>query len=412
MTDIKVITWIFYNDDKNVCWISSVWPYIYLSNLHQQHLASMVLKTFPMLLFFRKRFSLGNIINHKLDLKDSVCCLLSKMDQEKCTLTWHTYSDHLRNILKEISSDDSFADVTLVTDDKKQMKAHRNILSACSPVFKDILQINTNDINPVIYLRGIQYPEMESILEFIYLGEAKFYKERMNEFIMVAKNLDIRELGKGILIGNSASAYNTNIEAEESANVTYDMEKSIKVDVDEVDIKEDKSKHEVVKYSCNQCDHQATNRSNLIKHIQAKHEGVRYACNQCKHQFSTQPSLIRHIQSIHEGIKYSCNQCEYQATTQSSLTTHIQSKHEGVKYGCNQCDYQATTQSHLRSHIQSLHEGVKYACNQCDYQSKFPSGLRYHTENLHESVKYACNHCDYQASDRSNLIKHVKRKHL
>ena len=374
--------------------------------------SSMVLKTFPMLLFFRKRFSLGNIINHKLDLKDSVCCLLSKMDQEKCTLTWHTYSDHLRNILKEISSDDSFADVTLVTDDKKQMKAHRNILSACSPVFKDILQINTNDINPVIYLRGIQYPEMESILEFIYLGEAKFYKERMNEFIMVAKNLDIRELGKGILIGNSASAYNTNIEAEESANVTYDMEKSIKVDVDEVDIKEDKSKHEVVKYSCNQCDHQATNRSNLIKHIQAKHEGVRYACNQCKHQFSTQPSLIRHIQSIHEGIKYSCNQCEYQATTQSSLTTHIQSKHEGVKYGCNQCDYQATTQSHLRSHIQSLHEGVKYACNQCDYQSKFPSGLRYHIENLHESVKYACNHCDYQASDRSNLIKHVKRKHL
>ena len=79
------------------------------------------------------------------------------MHEEKYTLKWHNYSDHLGNILKEMSSDDSFADVTLVTDDKKQIKAHRNILSSCSSVFKEILQINTNNNHPVIYLRGIQY---------------------------------------------------------------------------------------------------------------------------------------------------------------------------------------------------------------------------------------------------------------
>ena len=44
------------------------------------------------------------------------------MHEEKYTLTWHTYSDKLRDILKEMSSIDSFADVTLVTDDKKQIK--------------------------------------------------------------------------------------------------------------------------------------------------------------------------------------------------------------------------------------------------------------------------------------------------
>ena len=90
------------------------------------------------------------------------------MDQGKYTLHWHTYSDHLRDILKEMSSDDSFADVTLVTDDKKQIKAHRNILSACSSVFKEIWQINSDNNHQVIYLRGIQYLEMESILQFIY----------------------------------------------------------------------------------------------------------------------------------------------------------------------------------------------------------------------------------------------------
>ena len=45
--------------------------------------------------------------------------------------------------------------------------------------------------HPVIYLRGIQYSKIESILQFIYLGEAKFYEERMNEFLSVSKSLEI-----------------------------------------------------------------------------------------------------------------------------------------------------------------------------------------------------------------------------
>ena len=56
----------------------------------------------------------------------------SNMDQEKYTLTWHTYPDHLRGMMKEMMMSEDFADVTLVTDDKKTVKAHRNILSACS----------------------------------------------------------------------------------------------------------------------------------------------------------------------------------------------------------------------------------------------------------------------------------------
>ena len=46
-------------------------------------------------------------------------------------------------MLDDMSSDDSFAYVTLVTDDTKQLKAHRNILFSSSSFFKEILQINT-----------------------------------------------------------------------------------------------------------------------------------------------------------------------------------------------------------------------------------------------------------------------------
>ena len=40
-----------------------------------------------------------------------------------------------------------------------------------------------------------------------------------------------------------------------------------------------------------------------------------------------------------EGVKYSCNQCNYQATQQVSLKTHKKSVHGGVKYSCSQYDY-------------------------------------------------------------------------
>merc|ERR1712126_757327 len=100
-------------------------------------------------------------------------------------------------MLHEMMKSNELTDVTLVCDDKKQFKAHKNVLSACSSVFKSII----NDLpqnNSVIYLRGIQHQEVETILEFMYLGVATFYQERTNEFLNVAKNLEIKEISKDV----------------------------------------------------------------------------------------------------------------------------------------------------------------------------------------------------------------------
>ena len=70
-----------------------------------------------------------------------------------------------------------------------------------------------------------------------------------------------------------------------------------------------------------------------------------------------QQGMTMHIQYKHKdkGVKYACNQCEYQATTKSNLTIHTQSIHQGVKYPCNQCDQQFTAQSNLTIHIKRKH---------------------------------------------------------
>ena len=119
--------------------------------------------------------------------------------QEKYTLHWHSYSDHLKEALNNMMLSSEFADVILVTDDKQQIRAHRNILSAASPVFKSILQIDSKNANPVIYLRGIQHSEMEAIMQFIYLGKAMFYETRISEFLKVSKYLEIKDLSTQLL---------------------------------------------------------------------------------------------------------------------------------------------------------------------------------------------------------------------
>ena len=236
------------------------------------------------------------------------------MHQEKYSLMWHTYSDHLRSMMKEMMMDEDFSDVTLVTEDKKQIKANINILSACSPVFKHILKIDKNS-RPIIYLRGIQYTELESIMQFMYLGEASFYEERMDEFLAVAKSLEIKQL----------SETESNDDSDDH-HPTSDQDTSTEF-VEEQTVISDN-----INNQAQQQRYGSVVRGNGI-----------YECDRCNKTYSDSGGLKRHIQSVHEGVKYTCDQCDYQAAQKCYLRRHIQSKHEGVKYGCDQCDYQSTT---------------------------------------------------------------------
>ena len=284
------------------------------------------------------------------------------MHQEKYNLNWHTYSDHLKEMLHDMMKTDELTDVTLVCDDKRQFKAHKIVLSACSSIFKSII----NDLpqnSSVIYLRGIQHQEMESILEFMYLGVATFYQERMNEFLNVAKNLEIKEISKDVEF-NDGNVCNEETEIPENEeNIEEEAEPQTNTDLSRnarsIDLKDNNSQiqmtSEGVKHVCKQCDQQFSGRGSLYKHIKSKHEGVKYACTQCDYQGTYQDNLKIHIKSKHEGMKYACNQCDFKATHPSNLITHIRTKHEGMRYACNQCEYQATTKTSLNRHIQSQH---------------------------------------------------------
>ena len=275
------------------------------------------------------------------------------MNQEKYNLSWQSFSDHLLEMLHHLMISNEFTDVTLVSEDKQHFKAHKVVLSASSQVFKSIV----NDlVNPLIYLRGVQSTEVESILQFIYLGEATLYQDRINEFFNVAKSLEMNEIKKLDPINNLF---------EDPEYISEHGEEGF----------DSKTEQE--------------NRPLETNHNAITMKGY---CDKYDKQFSNQFSLDRHLKSVHEGVKYPCNQCNYKATLKDSLQKHIKAIHDGVKYPCVKCSYKASLQSDLLKHHKSVHIGVKYPCGKCNFVGSAPSSLNLHIKSFHTGTPTIVSH--------------------
>ena len=51
-----------------------------------------------------------------------------------------------------------------------------------------------------------------------------------------------------------------------------------------------------------------------------KQEGGRFVCSECNAGFGTKTGLLYHKRSKHEGVKYKCEQCDHSYTGNRSLT--------------------------------------------------------------------------------------------
>ena len=74
-----------------------------------------------------------------------------------------------------------------------EIQSHKVILSACSPFFRSILKRNPH-AHPLIYLKGVKLNNLQSVLDFIYGGEANVAQEELNSFLAVAEELKVKGL--------------------------------------------------------------------------------------------------------------------------------------------------------------------------------------------------------------------------
>ena len=65
------------------------------------------------------------------------------------------------------------------------------ILSACSPWFRYALKKNPHQ-HPLFYLKGIKHSQMMGLIDFMYKGEVSVAQEDLNNFLVVAEELQIK----------------------------------------------------------------------------------------------------------------------------------------------------------------------------------------------------------------------------
>jgi len=121
---------------------------------------------------------------------------------EKFCLRWNDFESNISVAFREIREEKDFFDCTLSCG-SRQIQAHKLILSACSPFFRTVLKQNSHQ-HPLLYLKGVEFSDLQAVLNFMYHGEVNVAQEELNSFLSVAEDLQV----KGLTQNNSSSNSN------------------------------------------------------------------------------------------------------------------------------------------------------------------------------------------------------------
>lgn len=213
--------------------------------------------------------------------------------------------------MQEEGKTNQFADVTLVSDELIPFRVNKFVLSANSPMMKEIFLGNPHD-NPSIYLKGYNKLELKSVLELIYFGETIFDIERIELLVKIIEEFHLT--GFEIPIKN----LNDRRSREKKKYNSKVPRKSKDVDIfgDKIGSKKD------VIYECNYCDYKSNKSWSVRTHQESRHEGVRYECDLCDYKATDISNLRKHQRRIHK-----CNQCEFKASQKSEIVEHQRRQH-------------------------------------------------------------------------------------
>merc|ERR1719186_2256700 len=131
------------------------------------------------------------------------------MTTEKLSLSWNEFGSSAQRTFRNLLNDQYFTDVTLVSCDHKQIKAHKVILSSSSQFFNQILLSNPHQ-HPLLFLKDICYSDLFSIIKFIYLGHTEVTQTDLDHFMEAAKVLQIEGLNE-----NEEPAPESNVETKQ-----------------------------------------------------------------------------------------------------------------------------------------------------------------------------------------------------
>eukprot|EP00092_Neocalanus_flemingeri_P107055 GFUD01137384.1.p1 GENE.GFUD01137384.1~~GFUD01137384.1.p1 ORF type:complete len:357 (+),score=87.36 GFUD01137384.1:144-1214(+) len=135
---------------------------------------------------------------------------------EKFCLRWNDFENNISVAFREIREEKDFFDCTLSCG-SRQIQAHKLILSACSPFFRSVLKQNPHQ-HPLLYLKGVEFNDLQAVLNFMYHGEVNVAQEELNSFLSVAEDLKVKGLTQNNSTETQSSKPKSNSEPVPSFN--------------------------------------------------------------------------------------------------------------------------------------------------------------------------------------------------
>lgn len=121
------------------------------------------------------------------------------MASEQFSLCWDNFHKNMSSGMHSLLETEDLVDVTLAVEGK-YLKAHKMVLSVCSPYFRELFQVNPCK-HPIVFMKDVSYVALSDLLTFMYQGEVQVNQENLATFIKTAEALQIKGLtGDGVSI--------------------------------------------------------------------------------------------------------------------------------------------------------------------------------------------------------------------
>ncbi|XP_037910031.1 modifier of mdg4 isoform X12 [Hermetia illucens] len=114
-------------------------------------------------------------------------------DDEQFSLCWNNFNSNLSAGFHESLCRGDLVDVTLAAEGQF-VKAHRLVLSVCSPYFRRMFTQMPANQHAFVFLKDVSHTALKDLIQFMYCGEVNVKQDALPAFISTAEALQIKGL--------------------------------------------------------------------------------------------------------------------------------------------------------------------------------------------------------------------------
>ena len=252
------------------------------------------------------------------------------------------------NTLQQLWNEKLFTDVTLATADNRHIEAHKAILSSTSSFFKHIFSSNPHQ-NPLLYLGNLDYESLNSLLEFVYLGQVNIEDTGLESFLTAGRQLRLEGLAEEVFTIRPGQLDKSDMGPEVENTEDPILVEPAQAVTDP--ISEEAQNYTQEEIHCQMCQKYFTTVSDFNSHM--------LSCRVSQNLSEIGPDLITSLRS-----NYSCEHCDFTGLSKPALAKHIFEEHDGKQ--CNVCQFKAPSREQMFQHTQANHSSQQFLCTECN----------------------------------------------